>query len=52
MTCHPSQAEKTRYQIFLEINLFQPIFYLKYLENTLENLLNQSVALKNAKNQP
>jgi acyl-ACP thioesterase len=36
----------------LEINLFQLIFYSKYLENILETLLNQSMTLKNAKNQP
>jgi hypothetical protein len=45
-------VEKTGYSSFLEINPFQPIFYLKYLENTLETLLSQSMTLKNAKNQP
>jgi hypothetical protein len=32
--------------------LIQPIFDLKYLENTLEILLNQSIITKKPKNQP
>jgi hypothetical protein len=40
-TCYPSQPYRLKKQ---DIRFF--------LENTLETLLNQSVALKNAKNQP
>jgi len=32
--------------------LFQPIFDLKYLENTLKILLNQSIITKKLKNRP
>jgi hypothetical protein len=36
--------------VFLPKNSFQPIFGSKHLGNTLETMLNQSIAMKNAKN--
>jgi hypothetical protein len=36
--------------VFLPKNSFQPIFGPKHLGNTLETMLNQSIAMKNAKN--
>jgi hypothetical protein len=36
--------------VFLTKNSFQPIFGPKHLGNTLETMLNQSIAMKNAKN--
>jgi hypothetical protein len=36
--------------VFLPKNSFQPIFGPKHLGSTLETMLNQSIAMKNAKN--